>query len=445
VSGATPARPSRGRYFADWSPLREDRGFRAQWLGQLGSAVGRETAKYAFPINIYLTTGSLGLLGLVAALQLGVTIVVSLASGTLSDLFDRRIILVGSLAIMAVASAGLFALALTPDAPLPVVIFLGVIVTTFFTVEQPARVSAVPRLVPSERLPAAIALTSLNFQVMSVVGPALAAIMFGLAGLAGAYAIQLAAYVWGTLASLRMPSLPPTADRAGRSAMRLLADSVDFVRHRRVILSCFAVDLTAMIFALPMGSLLPVLLIEIYGITPEAAGLLLSARGAGAVAAAVFSGWTRSLAKIGRALLLVVVLYSVVTIGLGFASAAFLVALPLLAIAGGADVSSAILRNTIIQTSTPDDLRGRVTALHVLSSAGGPRIGDIRAAIMAELVGPAGSLVFGGVLALGGLAIVARRFPELRAYRIRRPDAGDGRSAADDLSAADDEVAASAS
>ena len=423
MSGAAPAPVGRGRFFADSTPLRKDAGFRAQWLGQLGSAVGRESAKYAFPINIYLVTGSLASLGLVAILQLAVTVVVSLVSGTLSDLYDRRVILVVALGIMAAGSAGLLVLSLTPDAPLWLIIIFGVIVTTFFTVEQPARISAVPRLVPPERLPAAIALTSLNFQAMAVLGPALGALMFGLAGLAGAYAFQTVAYLWATVASLRMPSLPAAGTAGGRSPLRLLAESVDFVRYRRVILSCFAVDLTAMIFALPMGSVLPVLLIEVYGITPEAAGILLSARGAGAVAAAVFSGWTRSIQRIGRALLLVVLLYAVVTVLLGLSTAAFLVALPLLAIAGGADVSSAILRNTIIQTSTPDDLRGRVTALHVLSSAGGPRVGDIRAAFMAEFVGPTGALVLGGLIAIAGVGAVARVFPELPVYRLRRTPA----------------------
>jgi MFS family permease len=438
VSAAPPGPRSHSRHFADWTPLREDAGFRAQWLGQLGSAVGRETAKYAFPVQIYLITGSLGLLGLVAGLQLAVTIVVSLASGTLSDLFDRRRILVGSLAVMAVASAGLLALSVVPDAPLPLVIVLGVVVTTFFTVEQPARISAVPRLVPRERLPAAIALTSLNFQAMSVAGPALAAVMFGIAGLAGAYAIQFAAYLWATIASLRMPSLPPTATHVDRSPIALLAESIGFVRQRRVILSCFAIDLNAMIFALPMGSLLPVLLIELFGITPEAAGFLLAARGAGAVGAAVFSGWTRSLRRIGRALLLVVLVYALVTIALGLTTAAFVVALPLLALAGGADVSSAILRNTIIQTATPDDLRGRVTSFHVLSSAGGPRVGDIRAALMAELFGAAGALVLGGVIAVAGVGVVTRWFPELRAYRIARPEAA---PSGVEVAASDDEVA----
>lgn len=415
-----PRSGRRTRVFADWSPLQKDRGFRAQWLGQLGSAVGRETAKYAFPVHIYLQTGSLALLGGIAAIQLAVTVVVSLGSGTLSDLYDRRRILICALGIMTLGSAGLLALSLIDDAPLPLVVLLGVIVTTFFTMEQPARISGVPRLVPPERLPAAIALTSLNNQAMSVAGPAIAALMFGVAGLAGAYAVQFIAYLWATISSLRMPPLPP-AHRETRSPIAMLVESFDFVRRRRVIMSCFAVDLSAMIFALPLGSLLPVLLIELYGISPETAGILLSARGAGAVSAAVFSGWTRGLRAIGAGLLIVVLIYGAATVVLGLTTFSFLIALPLLAICGAADVNSAILRNTIIQTATPDDLRGRVTAIHVLSSAGGPRVGDIRAAVMATMVGPAGALIFGGLLAIAGVGAAARFFPELRRYRI-----GDG-------------------
>jgi MFS family permease len=431
--------PSSARVFADISPLREHSGFRSQWLGQLGSAVGREAARYAFPINIYLATGSLGLLGGVAVLQLIATIVLSLSSGTLSDLFDRRRILVGSLLVMTIASAGLLVLALADDPPLAFVILLGVTVTTLFTMEQPARISAVPRLVTPRRLPAAIALTSLNFQGMSVLGPAVAALMFGVAGLVGAYLLQLLAYAWATVQSARMPPLPP-ATREVRSPLPMLAESFRFVRDRRIILSGFAIDLTAMILALPLGSLLPVILIEAYGVTPEVVGILLAARGAGAVAAALFSGWTRTIRAAGRALLAIVIVYAGATILLGLIPNVLL-AIPLLAITGAADVLSAILRNTIIQTATPDDLRGRVTAIHVLSSAGGPRVGDVRAAAMAAAFGAQGALALGGAAALVGILLIARAFPELRSYRLpgRDPagiDAGGGTGdAADEATA----------
>lgn len=422
--------------FADWSPLRRDPGFRSQWLGQLGSAIGRETARYAFPIQIYLTTGSLALLGVVAVLQLVATVFLSLSGGALADLFDRRVILLGALVVMAAASAGLLALSLLEQPPLELVIALGVVVTTFFTMEQPARLSAVPRLVPRERLPAAIALTSLNFQALSVAGPALAALMFGVAGLSAAYLLQVVGYVWAVLASAWMPPLPP-ASRVARSPIRMIAEGFSFVRDRRIILSSFAVDLDAMILALPMGSLLPVLLIEAFGITPEAAGIMMAARGAGAVAGGVFSGWTRSVDAVGRAVIAIVLTYSLATVALGLLTGSFLLGLILIAICGAADVSSAILRNTIIQTATPDDLRGRVTSIHVLSSAGGPRVGDIRAALMAEALGAQGSLIVGGVLAVIGVGVVARGFPELRSYRIRsrrgQPGAPEADSAVDAL------------
>ena len=401
---------------ADISPLQLDPGFRAQWLGQLGSAIGRETAKFAFPVHIYLQTGSLALLGGVAIFQLLATVVLSLSSGTLSDLFDRRLVLVGSLAVMTLATLGLFVITVTGNAPLWLVVLLGVIVTTFFTMEQPARISAVPRLVAPERLPSAIALTSLNFQGMSVVGPAVAALFFGVAGLAGAYALQLAGYTWAAVVSWRMPALPPES-REVRSPIKMLAESFAFVRQRRIILSGFAIDLTAMTLALPMGSLLPVLLIEAYGVTPEVVGVLLAARGFGALGAAAFSGWTRSIRSLGRGVLFMVVTYSLATIAIGLAPF-FLLAVPFLVLTGAADVSSAILRNTIIQTATPDDLRGRVTAIHVLSSAGGPRIGDVRAALMAEALGARGALIVGGVLAVALALSFGRLFPELRTYRL---------------------------
>lgn len=424
-----------GRVFADWSPLRQDAGFRTQWLGQLGSAIGRETAKYAFPIHIYLLTGSLALVGVVAAFQLLATVVLSLGGGALSDLFDRRLILVIALVVMALGSIGMLALSLVDRPPIELMVLLGVIVTTTFTMEQPARLSAVPRLVPPERLTSAIALTSLNFQALSVAGPALAALLYAIAGLPAAYALQAAGYLWAVVNSARMPALPPPPTTGPpRSPFRMLADSFAFVRQRRLVLSTFAIDLNAMIFALPAGSLLPVLLIAAFSATPEQVGLLISARGAGAVAAAIFSGWTRSLLSFGRALLSIVLVYSAATVALGFATFSFLLAVPIVALCGAMDVSSAILRNAIIQTATPDELRGRVTAIHVLSAGGGPRVGDMRAAAMAEAIGAQGALIVGGLIAMAGVAAVARGFPELRTYRLAR--AGDHRAAQERMSAA---------
>ena len=413
---ATPKSSSGPRILADLSPLREHAGFRSQWLGQVGSALARETAKYAFPIHVYLESRSLALLGLVAALQLIATIAFAVAGGTLSDLFDRRRVLIGAIATMGIATIGLFALAVTGSESIPAILLFGVLVTTLPLIEHPSRMGAVSRLVPHEKLGSAIALTTLNFQVMAIAGPALGAVMFGVAGLAGAYAIQLAAFAWAVIATIRMPAIPAERREPG-SALAMIGESVRFVGSRRIILSTFAVDLNAMILALPIGSLLPVLLLEAYDLSPQVVGFMLAARGVGAVAGAAMSGWIRSIRHLGRALLAVVGIYAVTTMLVGLSAGLFVLAIPLMAIAGATDVTSAILRNTVIQTATPDGMRGRVTAIHMLSSNGGPRLGDIRAAVMAEALGPAGAIFWGGAAALGGCLAVARVFPALVTHR----------------------------
>jgi MFS family permease len=415
--------PIRRRYLADLSPLRESPGFRAQWFGQVGSALGRETAKYAVPIHIYLLTDSVGFLGLVAVVQLIATVFAAGAGGMISDLFDRRVVLLGSISTMAIATTALLALALTESTAVPLIVALGVLITVLPLVEHPSRMGAISRLVPEQRLPSAIALTTLNFQAMSIAGPAIGAVMFGLAGLAGAYLIQVVSFAWALIASLRMPSIP-AAGRASQSPLRMIAAGLRFVAGRRIIVSTFAIDLTAMILAMPIGSLLPILLLEAYDLTPETVGFMMAARGIGAVAGAALSGWIRAMDYLGRALLAAVAIYAVATIFVGLAAGAVVLALPLMAIAGASDVTSAILRNTIIQTSTPDELRGRVTAIHMLSSNGGPRLGDIRAAAMAEALGPAAAIVWGGAAALAGFGAVVWAFPELMTQRRRTNASG---------------------
>jgi predicted MFS family arabinose efflux permease len=201
-------------------------------------------------------------------------------------------------------------------------------------------------------------------------------------------------------------------------SLAAVLEGLRFALSRRVILSTFAVDLDAMIFGMPT-SLFPALALTVFNAGPAGVGLLAAAPGAGAFVGALLSGWVSAVRHTGRAVLLAVLAWGLAITAFGLLTFSFPLALLCLAVAGAADVLSAVFRSTIVQLETPDNLRGRVTALHILVVTSGPRLGDIEAASVAAIVGAQASVVSGGVLCLLGLALVARLFPELRSHVSR--------------------------
>jgi MFS family permease len=171
------------------------------------------------------------------------------------------------------------------------------------------------------------------------------------------------------------------------------------------------VDLVAMVFGSPR-SLFPAMALDVFGVGAAGVGIMSSAVALGATIASFLTGWTTGIRRPGRAVLVAVAVWGVGIIGFGLATFSFPLALLCLAIAAGADVFSAVLRSYIVQTLTPDALRGRVSSIHILVVTGGPRIGDAEAAAVAAVTSPAISVVAGGVLTLVGLGVVAVAMPE---------------------------------
>jgi ENTS family enterobactin (siderophore) exporter len=207
--------------------------------------------------------------------------------------------------------------------------------------------------------------------------------------------------------------------RPGLAAIR---EGLRFAMDRRVILATFVIDLDAMIFGMPT-SLFPVLALEVFRVGPAGLGLLAAAPAIGAFLGALLSGWVSVVRRVGRAVVLAVIIWGLAITAFGLSTFFFPLALLFLAIAGAADVLSAVFRSTVVQLATPDALRGRVTALHILAVTSGPRIGDIEAAAVASVVGAQASVVSGGILCLVGAVAVTRLFPELRAHVVEKSGA----------------------
>jgi MFS family permease len=187
------------------------------------------------------------------------------------------------------------------------------------------------------------------------------------------------------------------------------------LRERRLLQANFAIDLNAMIFGMPQA-LFPAIGVVVLGGDAATVGLLYAAPGAGALIAAVTSGWVGSLRRQGRAVVVAVIVWGAAIAGFGMAKSV-IVAVVLLAIAGGADVISAVFRNTILQLAVPDRLRGRLSSIHIAVVSGGPRLGDFEAGAVASVTTPQISVVSGGLVCIIGALIIAKKMPQLAAYR----------------------------
>jgi MFS family permease len=368
---------------------------------------------------VYVLSGSALAIAALAAVQLVPILAFSLGGGAVADAVDRRRLLLVTAVGLAATSLGLVALSLVPSPPLVAIYAVAFVAASLWAIDQPARSSAVPRLVPPERLPAAIALNQLNVQTAAVVGPAIGGAVIATAGLPAAYALDVLSFGASLVALTMIAPLPPLG-RVARPGLAAIREGLRFAADRRVILATFAIDLDAMIFGMPT-SVFPILALDTFHAGPAGVGLLTAAPAAGAVLGALFSGWVSGVRRTGRAVIVAVAAWGVAIAAFGLVTFSFPLALICLAIAGAADVLSAVFRSTIVQLETPDELRGRVTALHLLVVTSGPRLGDLEAAGVAAVVGAQVSVVSGGLICLAGLIAVVRAFPELAAHvsRIR--------------------------
>ena len=378
------------------------------------SGVGRQVTVVALAFQLYVLTGSTLAVGLLALVQLVPILTFALGGGAIADAVDRRRLLLVTQLGLALASGSLFLLAATPGAPIWGYYAVAFVGAGLGAVDQPARSSALPRLVPRERLPAAIALNQLGFQAMSVAGPALGGLLLATVSVAAAFAFDTVTFAAAIVALLLVAPIPPHPG-ASRPSLATIAEGLRFVRRRPVVLSSFVIDLVAMVFGMPTA-LFPALALDVFRVGPAGVGLLAAAPAAGALVGAALTGWVGRIRRPGRAVIVAVAGWGLAITAFGLSAWSFPLALLFLALAGAADVFSAVLRSAIVQLETPDEIRGRVVGVHILVVTSGPRLGDAEAAAVAAVVGPQLSVVSGGILCLVGLVAVVRRFPELGRY-----------------------------
>lgn len=402
-----------GSLVVDPAPLRLDRDFRLLFIGQAVSVAGRMITTMVLPYQVYVLTGDLLAVGLLSLVQLVPVLVFSLGGGAVADAVDRRRLLLVTQSLLALTALGLALVAFLPSPPVAAVYALAFISSGLASVDQPARSSAIPRIVPPERFQSAINLNQVMFNGGSVIGPAVGGVILATLGVGPAYLVDFLTYGAAIAAVLMIAPIPP-APGAQRASLAAVAEGVRFARRQPPVLGTFVVDLVAMVFGSPRA-LFPAMALDVFRVGPAGVGLMSSAVALGATVASFLTGWTTSVRRPGRAVIIAVAVWGVAIAAFGAAVVSFPIALLCLAIAAGADVFSAVLRSYIVQTLTPDGLRGRVSSIHILVVTGGPRLGDAEAAAVAALVGPAWSVISGGLLTLVGLGVIQLAMPQFSA------------------------------
>jgi MFS family permease len=412
-----PGRGSRLRRIAiDLTPLKVSRDYRLLWGGGFISELGYQFARIAIYVQVTELTGSAAAVGLVGLFGLVGIFTGTLIGGSFIDAHDRRRTLMGAQVAHTVSSAMLLAGALYGHPPVWLIYVASALHALVSSIDTPTRSAMTPRLVGKDLVPSAVALSQVLWQTVGIVGPAVAGVLIARVGFGAAYAVDLVTYGALFFAALMMRPMPPEVDPDRVTGWPAVKEGFGYVRRNRLIQATFVIDLIAMIFGMPQA-LFTFLAISQFHRGLEIVGLLFAAPAVGALAQALTSGWVTSVRRQGSAVVWAVAAWGCAIAAFGLVGTNLPLALLMLALAGAADVISAIFRNTITQVTTPDRLRGRMSQIFILVVTGGPRLGDFEAGVVAAWFTPTISVVSGGLACIIGAGFVALVYPELRHYR----------------------------
>jgi MFS family permease len=397
--------------------------YRAMWLGQLISLLGSNMRLVAVAWQVFDLTGSTVAVGMVGLVEVIPLITVSIVGGSYVDTGDRRkLIAVAQVALM-ICSGLLAILSLTDTITLAWIYVLTGIASAFNAIDRPARSSMLPHVIPAGKMTSAMALRQVLFQTTVIIGPAIGGILVAAVSVGWVYTIDAVSFIAALVVIRWLPRLP-RAEPTGEGRFHAIREGLSFATRTPTLSSIFVIDLVAMIFGMPRA-VFPELARETFKMGAEGVGLLFAAPAVGALIGALTTGWVSSVKRQGLAVLLAVTAWGGSVTLAGLSTFSLNLCIFFLALAGAADVISAVFRGTILLEKTPDGLLGRMNALNLMVVTGGPRLGDVEAGFVAGVAGPSGSVVIGGIACLAGTGIVARLFPSLRNYRLpeREPQA----------------------
>ena len=384
--------------------------FRRFIAGHILAVLGQGMLAVTIGWELYERTRSAWILGMVGLVQVVPLMVLILPAGQLADSSDRRRILILAEATIGLAALGLW-LASRRQAPIEVYYGLLALYAAGRTFQLPAKQAIMPNLVPLGSLQNAVAWNSGGWQGADMIGPALGGFMIQWAGPGSVYAFCAAGALvfMGLVTQIEVRAPAPGRPRvSGRGFL----EGIHFVRRSPVLLAAMSLDL----FAVLLGgviALLPVFAKEILVVGPVGLGWLRATQSFGAVLVSVAMAHRPPFKRAGRTLLCSVAGFGVAIIVFGLSRNYFL-SIAMLFLAGGFDAISVVIRLALTQLHTPDELRGRVSAVNSLFIGMSNELGEAESGMLASWIGPVGAVIAGGVGVIGVVAAVGLAWPDLR-------------------------------
>src|SRR5437660_8295609 len=388
------------------------RNFRLLFSGLFIAVMGQQLLAVAIGWELYERTGSALALGIVGLVQIIPVVILSLPAGHFADRFDRKYIVIVSQCILAISSLGLTLLSYTHGSLILIyscLLLIGIAVAF----NDPASSTLVVQTIPESVYENATTWRSSSWQLASVLGPALGGLLIAIMRSATlVYALNAATALTYVALIAQLPDIAQKVRSDERMTLVSLLDGVKFLKSTQVMLAAITLDL----FAVLLGgatTLLPIFAKDILHVGPTGLGWMRAAPSIGAVCMAIAIAHTPPLKKAGRVLLWSVAGFGLATLVFGL-SRSFWLSLLMLFVLGALDNVSVVVRSTLLLIRTPDEMRGRVSAINSLFVAGSNELGGFESGLVAQFFGPIISVVGGGVGTILVVLFVALLWPEMR-------------------------------
>lgn len=419
----------------DLTPVRVSPAFRRLWLGLSVANLGAQLTVVAVGLQVYALTASTLAVGVLGVCALVPLVVFGLYGGALVDHYDRRTVALVASVVSWLAVLALVAQAAVGNEHVGVLYALVAVQSAAGAVNAPARSAIVPRLLEPRLMAAANALQTMGWNVALTLGPLAGAALVAGIGYVWAYAVDAALFTFALTALLRLPPVPPepSQDRRARLGLGSVVDGLRYLGTQPNVRMTFLVDVVAMVTAMPRV-LFPAVGVLYLGGGETTTGVLTAAIALGGILAGLFSGGLARVRWQGRVIAGAITAWglSIVAFGAvlvvagrttpdGVLPVALALAVVTLALAGASDSVSSVFRQTILQTATPDHLRGRLQGVFVVVVAGGPRLGELALGALSTRVGEGGAAVVGGVTCVVLLWVLVRAQRTFWHYDARHP------------------------
>ena len=422
--------PKRRHIGLDLRPLRASKDYRALFIAGLVGTIGSQGTYVVMPYQMKLLTGSFIDVGLLGAVEIVPLVIFGILGGALADAVDKRRMILWTEAVMLLGTVGLVANASIGRPRVWVLFVIAALFASADALQRPSLDSIVPRLVPHDQLSAASSLSTFRWTFGSIIGPIAGGTVAVVIGPGSWYAVDAGTFAVTLLCFIALASSPPSVKQ--RPSVRHVFGGIGYAIRRRDLLGTYLIDFSAMLFAFPVA-LFPFLAARFS--ERYALGLLYAGLPIGALLASVTSQWTAHVRHHGRAIVAAAIVWGLAVAAFGLSNG-LLVAVIFLVIAGGADAISGIFRTTMWNASIPDEMRGRMAGIELLSYSTGPELGQLRSALVASVTSLRASVVSGGLICAASCGALVALLPtmwrfdastdpnvaEVRAQRAAAPD-----------------------